>query len=471
MVERREIPYVACGVLAAAALAVSTAVGGRASLVVIALILVGFLIVIPTRWLIALTMTASWLVLPAAISPGITVEALLVFTTCVLLARGRLRDLPRAVVWVAALMTMGLVVGAAVGLASGNERGKIILDFRGPAVTVLAALVTAAALLSPGARALATRTLLFILWASAGVMLVANLTGITVAGTVQEASLSGSALGATRFQTTATPLALTVLCGLVGLALMRRDWRELLPYAIPASLITALGFSRNALLALAVAGVFTVLMSGKLLAARRAVGIVLVAGLALATLYVASFVIPGGASVRTQYDAFRVRVVDGIFGGSTAESDFSITYRNHETAALVDGFRSSPLVGHGLGFAYKDPEGATGSFTDTTGRYYAHNLYLWFLAKTGLIGTAAFVGACFYALVHAWRRKAPYGAALAGVMAASYVAPLPFSSSGGGATAFGAALTLAAMAIGATKPAGRQGEPVPVGLGEGPNLG
>ena len=43
-----------------------------------------------------------------------------------------------------------------------------------------------------------------------------------------------------------------------------------------------------------------------------------------------------------------------------------------------------------LGYAYQLPFGKAGTFTATLGTTYAHNFYLWWLAKAGAVGMASF---------------------------------------------------------------------------------
>ena len=70
--------------------------------------------------------------------------------------------------------------------------------------------------------------------------------------------------------------------------------------------------------------------------------------------------------------------------------------REAENVNLWIAIREAPLFGHGFGYAYQPPFGPAGRFAATFGPYYAHNFYLWLLAKAGIIGL---VGFAMFALV------------------------------------------------------------------------
>ena len=88
------------------------------------------------------------------------------------------------------------------------------------------------------------------------------------------------------------------------------------------------------------------------------------------------------------------------------------------------------MFGHGLGYAYQEAFGRDpDEFTNTLGTTYSHNFYLWWLAKSGAVGMAAFAMFALTPLVFALRsasKPAKAGSAVsAGLLVMSIVDPLP----------------------------------------------
>ena len=133
---------------------------------------------------------------------------------------------------------------------------------------------------------------------------------------------------------------------------------------------------------------------------------------------------PGFGFVATQVNGYTTRVIDGL--SSTARSqDVGIIYRAKESSDLRASFKQSPIVGHGLGYRYRN----LGDGVSDALSFYGHNLYLWLGVKIGLVGLAVFLWAVIPPAWR-WRRRGDLymaaGAAVFGVMAAAFVAPPPY---------------------------------------------
>jgi O-antigen ligase len=338
-----------------------------------------------------------------------------------------------------------LGLGVLVGLQTGNPTKMIVSDSRGIIITILACAL--------GARLAGTehvpkllRTIRWSLWISAAVIALALATGITIGGNSEAATLytSGAAEsidGPTRYLTSATPLALATICVTIALMMSDRlDLKAAIPYLAPALFITLTAFSRNSILAVAAAALFAIFAAATIRGAFSTLARVIVVGLALWLLaYLAPWA-PGVDVVGEQVQAFSTRVLAGL-NPDTIATDASSQYRLVETTALLQQIDTSPVIGHGIGLQYKPPSGTAGSFTATSGTYYAHNFYLWALAKTGIVGLLIFLFACASPLVIRQRPASTLwvgaASALAGFLVASVVAPMPLGAIGGSALVFG----------------------------------
>ena len=89
------------------------------------------------------------------------------------------------------------------------------------------------------------------------------------------------------------------------------------------------------------------------------------------------------------------------------------------------------MFGHGLGYAYQLPFGGDdpNEFTQSLGTTYAHNFYLWWLAKSGAVGMTAFAVFALAPLVRALRSAsvpAKISAAVSiGLLVMCIIDPLP----------------------------------------------
>jgi O-antigen ligase len=329
-----------------------------------------------------------------------------------------------------------VAIGFVVAIAEQNEGAKLLYDAR-PLAEGAAMVFVAVRVLGTEVAQAAMRVTKWLLWVSAAVVLAGGVLGIQVGGRTEEASLAdpyGTSGAATRLLTNATFPALAVLCAVAALVIARRatlggTW----VYSVPALLVTILSFSRNSILAVAVAILFAVIATRTASAALRAFGVVLVSVAAFACLVILNPVLatlPGGDFVNTQVTSYSTRVIGGL-SSTVQATDSSVLFRASEDAWLLRGIASSPLVGHGFGFAYK-PSAGTSSFTLDYAPYYAHNFYLWLGVKTGLAGALMFVMSIAGSLVRALKESSmtafSVSAALVGLLAASYVAPTPIGS-------------------------------------------
>nr|WP_244637168.1 O-antigen ligase family protein [Frigoribacterium sp. CFBP 13712] len=160
---------------------------------------------------------------------------------------------------------------------------------------------------------------------------------------------------------------------------------------IPSLIIVTLSFSRNALLALAVAVLVGLLSSRRikpfLVAFVSLVGVVSLAFL----LSVAAPVLadlPGGTFVNNQVASYTERVVGGLRPDALA-SDSSIQFREFEARYLSLAFSERPAIGHGFGYAYK-PSLTANAFQEDYAPYYSHNFPFWVLVKSGIVGALLF---------------------------------------------------------------------------------
>ncbi len=277
----------------------------------------------------------------------------------------------------------------------------------------------------------------WVLWISAAVTLAGATTGLEVGGRTEDASLtlvSGNSAAATRLLTEATFPALAVLCGVIALSVAGRirivdSWA----LSVPALLITVLSFSRNSILAVAVAILFAV-VAGRSVGAVVRASLVVVSTLAVFGLLVllgpVLATLPGGDFVNTQVHSYSDRVIGGLT--STVQStDPSVQFRARENSFLMQGFLSSPFIGHGFGFAYK-PSAGTASFLLDYAPYFAHNFYGWIAVKGGAVSCLLLVAAFASPLLRATKRASTatfaLAAAFVAMLAVSIVAPVALST-------------------------------------------
>lgn len=350
---------------------------------------------------------------------------------------------------------------AAEGLMSGYDPA-IVMREASFLYETIAGCVLAVLVVKCGYVPQAIRMMAVVLWFSTGMILAASLTGLELAGRA-ESMQSETGSEAIRILTSTQTPALVVLTALVAATIVGRvRWSAWLSLGLPALAISLLSFSRHTLIALAVAAVVAMVTGLGWVAFRRsatlaAVGVGgLVVGVPLSAFLLQRSV--AGVWLGEQVQAFSHRVLGGVSAPALAV-DTSTIARLHENASLWQAISDSPLLGHGLGFAYQLPFGEAGSFTATLGTTYAHNFYLWWLAKAGLVGMIAFVLFAVPPVVSAIRTaSAPARIAAAVLLAAlaiCLVNPLPLepSSSLVLGMAIGAAMAYSANRVPTPQPA------------------
>lgn len=344
------------------------------------------------------------------------------------------------------------VCGLAVigGYFQAHPTNQIMNDVRGLLLLAVGIFIACRIVNTPTGW-LAIKSVRASLWTSAIAILVAPAFGITLFGQTADAALQRVGSYATsgdasaRFQTSATHVGLAALCIVVvllitGAVTLRSSWT----YLLPAFLIVFFSFSRNSVVALAVAvGVALVLHQAIRMAVRIGIGVV-VAGVVLWVLAFATASspdLPGASWINLNIRTYGSRV----FGGLTESArsvDASAQYRVVESDYLRKSFDTAPMFGHGMGYAYRPPQGNSGSFTATSGRYFAHNFYLWMLVKTGIVGLALFMWSVVTPLFREIRSKDPVRTSVigtvAGLLAVSSVAPMPLSVQSGAGLLLGA---------------------------------
>ena len=241
------------------------------------------------------------------------------------------------------------------------------------------------------------------LWFSAGMIVAGSLQAIQLSGRTE--SLRGEGGGcaamaqcagaaAIRVITATEQPAIAVLTALVAAQIVGRvRGATYLALAPPALVISLLAFARTTLIEIAVAAVVAFVASlGWSSLRRTAVLTVACAVLLAVTVPGALFLLqhsPAGAWLGDQFTGFNNRVLGGV-SSKTLAVDPSVLARLAEDANLNRAIATAPVFGHGLGYAYQPPLGKPGQFFATDGTAYAHNFYLWWLAKAGAVGMAAF---------------------------------------------------------------------------------
>lgn len=329
-----------------------------------------------------------------------------------------------------------VAVGLLIAFASQNPVSKIIFDAR-PVAECAAVIFIAVRLYGTEIARRCVVVFTWILWFSALIVFAGATLGVSVGGRTEEADLANPDAvsgAATRLLTSATFPALAVLCAITALVVagklrLRSSW----VLGAPALVIVVLSFSRNSILALGVAVLFAALMSRTVSATTRAVGIGLTTVAVFGLLVVMNPILaglPGGAFINTQVASYASRVIDGL-NSNVQASDISVQFRVSEDGWLLHGLSTSPVFGHGFGFAYK-PSAGRSSFTLDYAPYYAHNFYLWAAVKSGLLGGLLMLSSIVDPLWRALRRPSfstiAIASALTGMLGSSFVAPVALSA-------------------------------------------
>jgi hypothetical protein len=277
---------------------------------------------------------------------------------------------------------------------------------------------------------------------SAVLMIYASATGMRLAGRTETAQLyaqGGRALAggsnAIRYLTDATQPAMAVLLGCVALLTFGRIHPlQIMPMLIPSLVISALGFTRSTLLAIAGTFVFAVLLAllddQVVQLTRRLLLMPIVVGVAVFALLNLGDAVGAHDWIQTQVTGYANRVIAGL-EESNRQLDSSAGYREQETEYVMQTGAKSPIVGGGFGQRYKPPTGERGTFFANEGELYSHNVYNWLYVKVGLVGVVAFVALLATSILPAlsrYRRNivlATAAATMVGLSLAMFFTPIP----------------------------------------------
>jgi hypothetical protein len=343
-----------------------------------------------------------------------------------------------------ALFGITIVAGVIIGLLHGYPLKDIQMDVR-PIMHMIIVIFVAAVIFAVNDWRRYLKTIATILMASAAIIVYASVTGKSVGlktetAELHEAISSGGVLAggstALRYQTQTTAPALAVLLACVVLLVLGRvTAKHAAPMLIPSLVISFLSFSRNTILALAGALVFTLviaLVNGHLVrAVPRFVMMALVTGFVILGLPVLAHATGAGRWIDEQVTGYAHRVVAG-FEQSNQKNDLSAQARLKENRYLRKSGAEHPILGAGFGYRYKPPEGDRSLYEATDhAQLYAHNTYLWFYVKVGVAGAGTFLILIVVGLLPALgrQRSSPVLEAAAGTLVgwgvAMMVMPLP----------------------------------------------
>lgn len=321
---------------------------------------------------------------------------------------------------------------AAVGFAMGHPAAIIVREVTF-LLEMVGGFVLALVIVYSGHVKLSIHAMVLTLWFSAGMAVASSSGGLRLAGRL-ESLQSDTGDAASRVITATLTPAIAVLAALVATQIVGRVkpfWY--LALGLPALIVSVLAFSRNTLIAVGVAAAVAFLASLGWASLRRA------ARLTIAGAGILAVAVPGalfllqhstaGDWLNDQINGFSHRVLGGVSSSALAV-DSSTLDRLAEDANLNRAIAQAPMFGHGLGFAYQEPFGRDpDAFTNTLGTTYSHNFYLWWLAKSGAVGMAAFAVFALTPLVVALRSASASAKASAavsvGLLMMSIVDPLP----------------------------------------------
>jgi O-antigen ligase len=351
------------------------------------------------------------------------------------------------------IFTLAVVFATVFGFETGSDP-KVVIREATTMLEMVVGFVMALFIVYGGYLAWTIRVTVVILWFSAGLAIVSSLHAIRLAGRAESLAGATGAGQALRIILTTQSPATAVLSALVAGGIMgvvsRATFFAMGP---PALIISLLSFSRNTLISMAVAAAVALLASWGWPALRRLASITAISGVFMAVTIPGSLFLlqrsEAGAWLGDQFSAFNQRVLGGV-SSSALEVDESTLERLREDALLNAEIARAPMFGHGLGYAYQQPNG-TDEFASTFYPAYSHNFYLWWLAKGGLVGMAVFAVFALVPMIGALRSRSASAkitvAVCAGLLAISAVWPLPEMPSDGLALglALGSAMAFAGL--------------------------
>lgn len=334
-----------------------------------------------------------------------------------------------------------MIAAAGVGLAHTAPLGTVLRELR-PPIYLFMGFSLGWLLVTARHRSLVPRVVGTVLWVSVLGILISAVTGLDLVGGTVSSPLTGVAgfnsNGPNRFQIQSTPLALMVLsiciCLLITAPKMkRRSLLGVLALGVPAFGVVFFSFARHSLLAVGVALIVALAVTPRRSRLLISIPTLVLVGILVIVPLAATGTFSSETATR-QIDAFTERVIQGL-SRSAFQKDLGIELRRLETKYALETFRRNPVMGLGLGTNYRPtlPE-VFDVFPDGIGETYIHNAYLWYLAKTGLVGTAAFGAAVLGPLAAAFRKARrsglpdagvdiALGSAVLGFLAANAVAP------------------------------------------------
>lgn len=288
------------------------------------------------------------------------------------------------------------------GLVYGTPVAFFIQDLRGP-IYLMCGYFIASRMYRTATITPIVRTTIVAVWYSLVMILASLVTGTNYlsSGRVEEVrafqTTGAVEVDATRFILDAKGLAFVgIVLGFAALASSAWPRRALttLIIGVPSCVITFVALSRQSIVALAASTATGLVLARRIqMSARRVIGstLAIVSGLILLTVlgawpYISN---PNGNGVSRQIYAFEARVLQGLVFENAAESPGN-QWRLSEAEYALDTFTDRPLLGAGVGAAYR-PLVADHPFEDLQyGARFIHNLHLWYLAKTGVVGFTAF---------------------------------------------------------------------------------
>lgn len=381
------------------------------------IVLVGLTFFLIVYWakkelMIALGLFLACAALPQGLPPGKVIGPVSIYPTHVVMVLGICFLLPVVRLRMSDVLLPGMfaftvVYFAAVGFATGHNPAAVTREATF-LLEMVVGFVLALVVVYGDYLMLMIRTMAFTLWFSAGMVVLGSSGGVRLAGRIESLQMD-TGDSANRVITFALIPAIAVLTALVAAQIIGRVKPvAYLALGLPALIIAVLAFSRNTLLSVGVAAIFAFFASLGWSAVRR------VARLTITALGILAVTIPGalfllgdssaGIWLAHQITGFSHRVL-GRSTGTALTADPSTLARFAEDRHLNEAIAAAPVFGHGLGYAYQLPFGGDDptEFTQSLGTTYAHNFYLWWLAKSGAVGMTAFAVFALTPLVRALR--------------------------------------------------------------------
>lgn len=403
----------------------------------------GFLVLsialISQRFILPLMLLALFLPLPASFPTAGYLFGLTFYVTDALIVLALLAVKKRSSALTAGILPVlflaSLAIPVVVGLLKKSPVDQLLLDLRPPLYLVAAFLIGSASP-SEGDQRTAMRVATFVLWYSVAGIVLSTLTGATlVGGAVHEIrpNLEGTGLGEVRrFQIQSTLLSLLILSACAAMIVVlprlgRQTMRVIARLGVPALIIVFFGFSRHSLVALVVTVAVAFLVTPRRRRLLEVIpAIILVAGItATPILLSVSDDKENSEFLVNQLEGYELRVVQG-FTLDAIGKDQGLELRQLENKYAWQAFMSYPVTGIGLGTKYRPllPDYLENFFPEGVGPTFSHNVFLWYMAKTGVLGLGTLLVFLTVPLTKALRRmrtEVTAQAAIGGALAAAVI--------------------------------------------------